>query len=295
MADKSNERESLNDLRGEIDEIDEQLHDLLVRRGGLVERIRAVKRLESIATVRPGREAFILRKLKNRHKGNFPVGAVFRIWREIIAGITRMEMSEYNIAVYTAEGDQGYWDLARDQFGTMTPMTGYSSRRDVLRVVDEGNSTLGVVPCPSEDDTDPWWIGLMVPDGLRVAYKLPFFADTNARTTANGPAVAFAIGRILPEPSDSDRTLLVLVTEEPLSRAALADLTERAELPSTMLASSQQGDWFHLVEIDGFVSEKDERLTALNDTEEILRISVLMKKNILTICLKEPQKSTGIH
>ncbi|HAT34178.1 MAG TPA: hypothetical protein DCS82_00555, partial [Rhodospirillaceae bacterium] len=83
------------------------------------------------------------------------------------------------------------------------------------------------------------------------------------------------IGRILPEPSDSDRTLLVLVTEEPLSRAALADLTERAELPSTMLASSQQGDWFHLVEIDGFVSEKDERLTALNDTEEILRTAII--------------------
>lgn len=272
MADDANERESLNDLRREIDEIDDSVHDLLIRRAGLVERIRAVKRLESIATVRPGREAFILRKLMARHEGNFPEGAIARIWREIIAGITRMEMASYRIAVYAAEGDQGYWDLARDQFGTMTPMTGFASRRDVLRTVGEGNATLGVVPCPSEDDTDPWWLSLMVPDGLRVAYKLPFFPGTNARSTSNGPAVAFAVGKILPEPSEEDRTLLVLTTEEPVSRAALGALTKRAELPSRLLASCQQGDWFHLVEIDGFVPDNDGRLTALAEADDILRV-----------------------
>lgn len=271
MANEANERESLDDLRNEIDEIDEKVHDLLIRRAGLVERIRAVKRLESIATVRPGREAFILRKLMARHQGNFPKGAIARIWREIIAGITRMEMPSYRIAVYATDGDQGCWDLARDQFGAMTPMTGYASQRDVLRNVDDGNATLGVLPYPAEGDTDPWWISLMVPDGLRIAYKLPFYMGTNARVTANGSTVAFAVGRILPEPSEDDRTLLVLVTEEPLSRTALAGLTERAGLPSTMLASCQQGDWFHLVEANGFVTDNDERLAALNDADEILR------------------------
>jgi len=158
----ANERESLDDLRREIDEIDERVHDLLINRAGLVERIRAVKRLESIATVRPGREALILRKLIARHQGRFPIGAITRIWREIIAGITRMEMSSYAVAVYAAEGDQGYWDIARDQFGSVTPMTPYSSPRDVLRIVDEGNASLGIVPVPRDDDTDPWWISLMI-------------------------------------------------------------------------------------------------------------------------------------
>ena len=38
---------SLDDLRREIDEIDDQLHDLLMRRTEIVGRVGAVKRLES--------------------------------------------------------------------------------------------------------------------------------------------------------------------------------------------------------------------------------------------------------
>jgi chorismate mutase/prephenate dehydratase len=270
-----NNRESLDELRREIDEIDENVHDLLIQRAGLVERIRAVKRLESIATVRPGREALILRKLMERHRGRFPKGAIARIWREIIAGITRMEMKSYAIAVYAADNDQGYWDLARDQFGSITPMTAYSSPRDVLRTVDEGNAALGVVPLPSDDDTDPWWIRLMVPDGLRIAYKLPFFTDTNARATANGKAVAFAVGRVLPEPTDDDRTLLVIETEDPLSRASLGGMLERADFAYQIIASCQQGAWFHLVAVEGFVSTNDDQLDVLSANDEILRTVII--------------------
>jgi chorismate mutase / prephenate dehydratase len=271
----ANERESLDDLRREIDEIDERVHDLLINRAGLVERIRAVKRLESIATVRPGREALILRKLIARHQGRFPIGAITRIWREIIAGITRMEMSSYAVAVYAAEGDQGYWDIARDQFGSVTPMTPYSSPRDVLRIVDEGNASLGIVPVPRDDDTDPWWISLMIPDGLRVAYKLPFINGTNARSTSNGTAVAFAFGRILPEPTGDDRTLIVIETENPVSRAALNSFLERAKLPSQIIASSQQGTWFHLAAVEDFVTDNDARLETLNTGDEISRTVII--------------------
>ena len=47
----ANKRESLDDLRHEIDEIDEQVHDLLMNRAALVERIREVKRPESISSL----------------------------------------------------------------------------------------------------------------------------------------------------------------------------------------------------------------------------------------------------
>ena len=267
----ANKRESLDDLRHEIDEIDEQVHDLLMNRAALVERIREVKRLESISTIRPGREALILRKLIARHQGRFPVGAITRIWREVIAGITRMEMPSYEVAVYAAAGDQGYWDIARDQFGSITPMTPCSSPRDVLRIVDERKASLGIVPIPQDDDVDPWWISLMIPDGLRVAYKLPFINDTNARSTSNGTAIAFALGRILPEPTGNDRTLIVIETAAPLSRTALNELLNRAKLPSKIIASSQQANWFHLVAVERFVTENDSRIENLNANDEVLR------------------------
>ena len=271
----ANERESLDDLRREIDEIDEQVHDLLINRAGLVERIREVKRLESIATVRPGREALILRKLMGRHQGHFPIGAITRIWREIIAGITRMEMPDYAVAVYAAEGDQGYWDIARDQFGSVTPMTAYASPRDVLRSVDEGKATLGIVPAPSDDDVDPWWISLMIPDGLRVAYKLPFIKGTNARSTSNGVAVAFAFGRILPEPTGDDQTLMVIETAVPVSRTALCDRLDYAQLSSQIISSNQQGAWFHLATVEGFVRENDSRIETFNAGEGISRTVII--------------------
>tara|TARA_B100000519_G_scaffold43866_1_gene34644 strand:- start:2020 stop:2880 length:861 start_codon:yes stop_codon:yes gene_type:complete len=271
----ANERESLDDLRREIDEIDEQVHDLFMNRAGLVKRIREVKRLESIATIRPGREASILRKLIARHQGRFPVGAITRIWREVIAGITRMEMPSYAVAVYAADGDQGYWDIARDQFGSTTPMTPCSSPRDVLRIVDEGKASLGIVPIPQDDDVDPWWISLMIPDGLRVAYKLPFIKDTNARPTSKGPAIAFAFGRILPEPTGDDRTLIVIETGAPVSRAALNKFLNHAKLPSQIIASSQQAAWFHLAAVESFVTENDSRIENLNASDEVLRTVVI--------------------
>ena len=275
MLDENKKRETLNELRDELDKIDCQVHDLLMARAELVSRIKKVKRLESIATIRPGREAAILRRLIERHQGDFPKGAIARIWREIIAGITRMEMPSYNIAVYATDTNQTYWDLARDQFGILTPMKTYSHMRDVLDGVLTGNATLGVIPIPDAEKTEPWWISLMVPDGLKIAYKLPFFGKTNARSNSSEPANAFAVGRILPDPTEDDRTLVVLVTEEPKSRSAVCNLTKRVGLPSSLITSSQQGDWFHLVEITGFITNNDKRMASLNNSSTLLRSAII--------------------
>ena len=267
----ANDRESLDDLRREIDEIDENLHDLLMRRAGLVERIRAVKRMDSIATVRPGREAFILRKLTGRHNSAFPVGAILRIWREIIAGITRMEKPDYAVAVLGGEGNQAYWDMARDQFGSLSPMLSFNSARDVMRAVGDGKAEVGVVPYPDDGDADPWWLVLTMPDALKVSYKLPFFPGTNAKPTASGPDVAFVIGRVQSDPTDDDRTLLVIESPGPLSRSALAGLIDKAGIDARFIASCQQGDWYNLVEIGEYVREDDPRLQELAEMDEVSR------------------------
>ena len=123
---------SLEELRHEIDMIDSELHSLICRRGGLANEIAEIKHRAGLDKIRPGREAILLRNLVARHEGDFPVGAVLRIWRELISSLIQMEMPDYAVAVYAKGEDQGFWDLARDQFGSRTPMTTHPSARDAI-------------------------------------------------------------------------------------------------------------------------------------------------------------------
>ena len=77
---------TLDDLRREIDEIDDEMHDLLMRRTTVVDAIGALKKSDGVPAIRPGREATILRRLITRHEGKFPRALVVRIWREILSG-----------------------------------------------------------------------------------------------------------------------------------------------------------------------------------------------------------------
>jgi chorismate mutase len=66
---RDSESRGLTALRAELDGIDDALHDLLMRRAGVVERVaRAGKR----GALRPGREAVIIRRLLGRHHGGLP-------------------------------------------------------------------------------------------------------------------------------------------------------------------------------------------------------------------------------
>src|SRR3546814_15239265 len=71
-------------------------------------------------------------------------------------------------------------------------MTPYGSTRDVLAQVADGGASIGVLPCPTEQDAEPWWPSLCVPDGPRVVYRLPFAGGSNARLNDHGAAEAFA-------------------------------------------------------------------------------------------------------
>src|SRR5437879_4340389 len=78
-------RATLDDLRAEIDAIDDSLHDLLMRRAGLAGDIARLKATAPAGAsgplFRPGREAAIVRRILARHKGPFPPAALVRIWR----------------------------------------------------------------------------------------------------------------------------------------------------------------------------------------------------------------------
>ena len=81
---------SLDKLRQEIDSIDGDLHGLIRRRADLVGAIGASKPTGGLS-IRPGREARILRERLAKHAGPFPAAAVYRMWREMMSAFAMMQ------------------------------------------------------------------------------------------------------------------------------------------------------------------------------------------------------------
>src|SRR6476646_7932850 len=78
-------RPDLLALRARLDELDDQIHDLLIERAKVVEN---VARSGKASAFRPGREAAILRRLLARHSGQLAPQTLVRMWREMLAGTT---------------------------------------------------------------------------------------------------------------------------------------------------------------------------------------------------------------
>src|SRR5205085_7553430 len=116
----------LEDLRSEIDQIDDALHDLLMQRAEVSGEIAKVKQARDpqrqglVPAFRPAREAAILRRLLSRHKGSIPDRVMARIWREIIAASLRAQ-ANFQLHVYAGD-HQELVDLAHGHFGSFMPV-----------------------------------------------------------------------------------------------------------------------------------------------------------------------------
>jgi chorismate mutase / prephenate dehydratase len=249
----------LADLRRQIDEIDDQLHDLLIERAGIVGRIATSKKDVDVAFYQPGREAEILRRLAARHRGALPFASIVRIWREILAATVRIE-TPFAVAVFAPAEAQGFWDLARDHFGSHTPMSAYRSIGQVIRAVTEGPASVGILPMPQEGDPDPWWRHLLSAgdNAPRAVARLPFGGRGNARGDGTD---ALTIGSGKQQETGADRTFFGVESAPDISRARFLGLLSSVNLACTFLASWEHAEGaVSLVEIDGFVPLSDPRL-----------------------------------
>ncbi len=253
----------LADLRRQIDQIDDRMHELLIERALLVGRVAASKiaggKDGDAAFYQPAREAQILRRLAARHRGALPFASVARIWRELLAATVGLE-TRFAVAAFAPPEAPGFWDLARDHYGSQTPISAYRSTGEVIRAVGEGQAAVGVLPMPREGDPDPWWpLLLSADDGApRVVARLPFSARGNARGDGGD---ALAIGHGVQQQTGADRTFLAAVGT---SRARLLRLLDSADLACPFCAASQRGEeTITLVELDGFVPLADPRLARL--------------------------------
>jgi len=250
---------SLADLRRAIDAVDDQMHELIMRRAELTQGVKAAKaRADNHVYLRFGREAQILRRLAAGHDGNFPLGAVVRIWRELLCAQIPIQ-GPFRIAV-ASRGDLGLWDTARDHFGSDTAMTACDDADAALDAVAAGRQTLAVLPAPAGDPS--WWKRLAgAPGGPRVLLKLPFVAMERRDAPATP---AYVAGLVPVEESGDDVTVLAAAGDGDLAAALAAqDLEVRASWAWPGLA---------VAEVAGFLAADDGRVRALGETLGPVRI-----------------------
>jgi chorismate mutase/prephenate dehydratase len=247
-------------LRGEIDTLDDQIHDLIMRRAAVVEEIGRLKTDAGAPVFRPGREAQVLRHIVDRHKGNFPAVALVRIWRELMAASIGMQ-DPLSMAVCVPDGEPGYSQLARAHFGTVGQLTTFSSAGEVISAVAGRRFSVGIVPAPSLEDSVPWW-RMMVGDDEdrmpRIVVRLPVTG------VAGGPSpdlAGMALAFTEPEATGDDRSVVVVEVDDEVSRAAVTGAFGDAGLELFFMDSRAEGGGrLIFLEIAGFVPAGDPRL-----------------------------------
>ena len=176
---------NIQDLRAQIDTIDNQMHDLLIQRAGIVEQIGRLKVLQagtsSVFALCPKREIDVMRRLWNRHKGNLDKDVMIRIWREIISACVNLQ-SPLTVAVFMPERGMGNLEIARDYFGAYTPMLSCRSVSLVLKELTQGEANVAILSL-NDDKQTCWWYTLAqeYKRSVNVFLKLPLTGPGHGR------------------------------------------------------------------------------------------------------------------
>jgi len=163
---------TLADLRREIDRIDEAMHRLLMERGEIIDTLIATKKTaDSGSAFRPAREADMMRRLADRHRGILPLDTAESIWRVIIATFTYVQ-APFSLHADISAGEAAMRDSARFHFGFTVPFIAHMGASGVTTAVAASRGDLGLVPAATA--AAAWWTPLEAADAPKIIARLPF-------------------------------------------------------------------------------------------------------------------------
>ncbi len=186
---------SLDELRKDIDRIDEAMHKLLIERSEIIGRLIAVKKSGTTGSAfRPAREADMMRRLVKRHKGILPLDTVESIWRVIISTFTYVQAA-FSVHADLSAGDALMRDSARFHFGFTVPFVPHMGAAGVVAAVSESKGDLGLVPAVAVAGAGAWWSALEFDTAPKIIARLPFVER------ADHPAAlpVFVLSRVAPD------------------------------------------------------------------------------------------------
>ena len=209
-------------LRREIDDIDQALHRLLMERGAIIDRLIAVKaRGGGGSAFRPEREAAMMRRLVERHRGLLPLDTVEGIWRIIISTFTYVQ-APYTVHADVSGGDPPMRDSCRFHFGFTVPLAPQASPAAVVAAVAAAAGDLGLIRV--ETAGAPWWDDLRAPEAPKIIARLPFVE--RADHAAGLPL--FVVAKPLADAAPRDVLLHAVRVGAGWNRRAAADIVAQA-------------------------------------------------------------------
>ncbi len=266
--------ETLEEIRKEIDSIDNQVHDLLMRRASLVSSVAMAKKESGMQIVQPAREARMMRRLLARHKGPLPAKTIIRIWRELVGSVSLLQTG---LSVAVADDGQGgfsHWDMAKNYFGSAVPMKSIKGHQAAISEVLEDRASFAVLPWPELDQEMPWWLHLFNrqnndDDQIYVIGALPY------EKTGSDPSEVLDRALIISKmmgymPSDNDISFIGLELASDVSRARIKERVEKTGLEVINLYSGvvphNSDIKAHLVQVRGFVDNSSDLIEDIKET-----------------------------
>lgn len=135
---------TLDELRVEIDSIDDKLLELYNQRMEYVHQVGELKNTTGAPIYRPEREQSILNRLKKQNKGKLTDGAIDALFLEMFAVARNLERPEA-IAYLGPEASFTH-QAAESKFGAMSAYWPIASIKGVFREVSRGSAKFGVIP-----------------------------------------------------------------------------------------------------------------------------------------------------
>lgn len=258
--------EKLEEIRKKIDSLDDRIHDLLMERADLIVDVSAEKKKAGTPVVQPAREAKMIRRLLARHRGPLPEAAIVHIWRELVGAVSLLQTG-LKVSVSSGEGNAHCWDMARNYFGSVLPMTRASSQLMAVSAVRENDASFAVLPWPQDGEAGPWWQHLVnqEKEKMRIVCAMPYGVTKDQN--ANLKDRALVISKTDYSPSGDDRTFIALSFTKKISRAKIADVFKKLNLEALSFVTRAHPvsgeDSLHLAEVGGYVEENDSRLTEM--------------------------------
>lgn len=140
------EKKALEQVRQQIDDVDQQIQSLLNRRTALAHEVAEIKisNGESTDFYRPDREARVLRRIMERNEGPLADLEMARLFREIMSACLAAE-KPLQVAYLGPEGSFTQ-AAAQKHFGGSVELHPMSTIADVFHAVETGHACYGVVP-----------------------------------------------------------------------------------------------------------------------------------------------------
>ena len=180
----------LDDLRAQIDVIDDQILALLGQRAGTAREVAEAKRAAGFTSFYdPERERTMLEKLSKKGAGAFPESAIRSVFREIMSGAICRLQAPVSVAFLGPEATFSHM-AARHLFGLAARYREATTTDGVFDAVRRGDALYGVVPVEnSAEGSNNKTLDALLEGELLIRQELILEVSQCLLSRADGPHV----------------------------------------------------------------------------------------------------------